>query len=408
VAAPLIVLGGVPAAQADPSPASSSTSSSTTSTVPPPTQAQINATQSQVGSIEQSIQNDQQKGAVLAQEYDAAQQQLQQDEAVLAATRSTLGSTQAALDAARRRLRNSAVNAYVYGNPSASVAALFNSSATTADAQSLYASTVIGDVAAAASAVRTDQSRLDAQQAAQKAQEQKAEAAAQHAQTLQDENNDQVNLTESALAVVKGTLANQVAAAAEAQAQRDAAAAALASNPALAQQDAGAAAAALGTAQAANPGGTVTPPTLPTGGTSPVVPTVPVGPSGATGGPGATAVTSAESQLGVPYQYGGETPEAGFDCSGLAQWSWRQAGAAIPRTTEDQWAVLPKVPLTQLQPGDLLYYFNLDGDNEVDHVVMFVGSGMYGPDTVIQAAYQGTTIAYSPLFTEGLIGAARP
>ena len=61
-----------------------------------------------------------------------------------------------------------------------------------------------------------------------------------------------------------------------------------------------------------------------------------------------------------------------------------------------------------LEPGDLLYYFNLDGDNQVDHVVMYVGSGPYGSDTVIQAPFTGATVQYAPLFTEGLIGAARP
>jgi cell wall-associated NlpC family hydrolase len=66
------------------------------------------------------------------------------------------------------------------------------------------------------------------------------------------------------------------------------------------------------------------------------------------------------------------------------------------------------VTLTQLQPGDLLYYKNLDGDNQVDHVVMYVGSGPWGVDTTIAAAHTGTNVALAPLFTAGLIGAARP
>jgi cell wall-associated NlpC family hydrolase len=66
------------------------------------------------------------------------------------------------------------------------------------------------------------------------------------------------------------------------------------------------------------------------------------------------------------------------------------------------------VPLTALQPGDLLYYFNLDGDNEVDHVVMYVGSGPWGVDTTIAAAHSGTDIELAPLFTAGLIGATHP
>ena len=66
------------------------------------------------------------------------------------------------------------------------------------------------------------------------------------------------------------------------------------------------------------------------------------------------------------------------------------------------------VPLSQLRPGDLLFYYNLDGDHQVDHVVMYVGSGPWGTSTIISAAHTGTNIALSPIFTYGLIGAARP
>ena len=113
------------------------------------------------------------------------------------------------------------------------------------------------------------------------------------------------------------------------------------------------------------------------------------------------AVQAAVSQLGVPYVFGGEEPGVGFDCSGLVQWAWGQAGVSIPRTTETQWPALPHVPLDALEPGDLLFYYNLDNDNQVDHVVMYTGSGPYGTDTVIQAPFTGSTVSYSPIFTEG-------
>ncbi len=120
------------------------------------------------------------------------------------------------------------------------------------------------------------------------------------------------------------------------------------------------------------------------------------------------AVQAAVSQLGVPYVFGGEQAGVGFDCSGLVQWAWAQAGVTIPRVTETQWPALTHVSLGALQPGDLLFYYNLDGDNQVDHVVMYAGSGPYGTNTVIQAPFTGATVSYSPIFTAGLIGAARP
>jgi cell wall-associated NlpC family hydrolase len=123
---------------------------------------------------------------------------------------------------------------------------------------------------------------------------------------------------------------------------------------------------------------------------------------------GLAAVRAAESQIGVPYVWGGETPGHGFDCSGLVQWAWAQAGIQIPRTTESQWPAMVHVPLNDLEPGDLLFYYNLDGDNTVDHVVMYVGTGEWGSSTVIAAAHTGTDVEFAPVFTNGLEGAARP
>ena len=66
------------------------------------------------------------------------------------------------------------------------------------------------------------------------------------------------------------------------------------------------------------------------------------------------AVAFAYDQLGCPYVYGGTGPcNLGYDCSGLVQAAWAAAGVAIPRDTYEQWAALPKVPLSDIEPGDL-------------------------------------------------------
>ena len=89
-----------------------------------------------------------------------------------------------------------------------------------------------------------------------------------------------------------------------------------------------------------------------------------------------------------------------FDCSGLAQAAWASAGVAIPRTTYEQWAALPHISTSALEPGDLLYF---DG---IGHVVIYVGGGQ-----IIDAPQTGSDVQKVPLagwYASSLVGAARP
>jgi cell wall-associated NlpC family hydrolase len=111
------------------------------------------------------------------------------------------------------------------------------------------------------------------------------------------------------------------------------------------------------------------------------------------------AVAFAYAQLGKPYQWGATGPGS-FDCSGLVQAAWAAAGVSIPRTTYEQWAALPHVSTSALEPGDLLY---MDG---IGHVVMYVGGGQ-----IIDAPQTGRDVEKVPLagwYASSLVGAARP
>src|SRR5262249_47375578 len=74
-------------------------------------------------------------------------------------------------------------------------------------------------------------------------------------------------------------------------------------------------------------------------------------------GAGATAAAAAQSVIGAPYVFGAAGPSS-FDCSGLTMWAWAQAGVYLPHSAAAQYASLPKVPLSDVQPGDIIYYDN--------------------------------------------------
>ncbi|MCZ9344062.1 C40 family peptidase, partial [Streptomyces sp. TRM76130] len=100
---------------------------------------------------------------------------------------------------------------------------------------------------------------------------------------------------------------------------------------------------------------------------------------------GDRALRFAVDQLGKPYQWGAEGPGS-YDCSGLTSVAWERAGTPIPRTSQEQWARLERVPLDRLRPGDLVVYFP-----EATHVAMYLGGGM-----VVQAPRPGAAVKVSP------------
>ena len=84
---------------------------------------------------------------------------------------------------------------------------------------------------------------------------------------------------------------------------------------------------------------------------------------------------AAMSRRGMPYVWGGAGPTT-FDCSGLVQWSFRQAGIVMPRVAADQALSGPSVPVSQLQPGDLLFYHTDPTDpTDISHVAIYLGNG---------------------------------
>jgi len=110
-------------------------------------------------------------------------------------------------------------------------------------------------------------------------------------------------------------------------------------------------------------------------------------------------VSAAESKLGDPYQWGGTGPDA-FDCSGLMQWAYGQAGIKLPRTSQEQRNAGTVISLAQAQPGDLITYsYPGESGNPTpgNHVGMFLS-----PGKMIDAPYTGADVRVDNIDTAHL------
>ncbi|KQO98237.1 C40 family peptidase [Leifsonia sp. Leaf264] len=100
---------------------------------------------------------------------------------------------------------------------------------------------------------------------------------------------------------------------------------------------------------------------------------------------GESIVEEAKKYLGIPYVFGAESPEDGFDCSGLVQYVLKQQGIDAPRLAHEQATIGTEVQggLANAQPGDLIVTTNSD------HIVIYAGDGM-----VVHAPTEGRTVSY--------------
>ncbi|QPK78524.1 C40 family peptidase [Corynebacterium lizhenjunii] len=101
---------------------------------------------------------------------------------------------------------------------------------------------------------------------------------------------------------------------------------------------------------------------------------------------GERVVAAARSAIGAPYGWGAAGPSS-FDCSGLTSWAYAQVGKSIPRTSQAQAAAGQRVPLDQIQPGDIVAYYG-----GASHVGIYAGNGV-----IIDALNSGSTVGERPL-----------
>lgn len=132
-----------------------------------------------------------------------------------------------------------------------------------------------------------------------------------------------------------------------------------------------------------------------------------VGPTGTTSttdtvtdgsGKGARALAFAKSQLGKPYRFASAGPSS-YDCSGLTSAAWAKVGVSLPRTSQSQIGVGRSVSKSELQPGDLVFYYG----SSPTHVGLYAGNGQ-----IIHSPRPGKTVEYASLDSMPFSGARRP
>jgi cell wall-associated NlpC family hydrolase len=355
----------------------------------------ISDAKAKAASIESELTQAQNQMSALSQQYDAAQEQLSKINSSITTTKAKVAADEAQVAKNKATLSKAAVTNYISDGTAAAQNPIFSGNEKTLGATTEYNKIAEGDISLAVANLHTAENSLNAQVSQLQGEQSQAQSQVAIEQNAVNQNAQAVQQQKNALAQEQGQIAQLV----QQQQQAEAAAAAKAAQQ---RQQAAAAAAAAAAAPRASSSVANSPSQSSGGGASLAGMSQAAPPPSSAGGAG--AVQAAESQIGVPYVWGGESPKGsgspGFDCSGLTAWSWGQVGVGLPHFSGAQMADSTPVPISDLQPGDLLFY----GPGGSTHVAMYVG-----PGTMIEAPFTGASVWTTGLRLGGdFVGAGRP
>lgn len=337
-----------------------------------------------------------QRISVLAEQVNNARLKADEVEAAAAALSAEVARTEEQVAAAKGRLRVQAVNAYMRGGQLPAVQLMITGTADDLALRQSYVKAVMGQERTALAELHRAQDERKVKQAGLN----EARTAARAALTTMEAGRRDAAAAEAAqrrtLAQVEGDLAALVA---EDRRRREEEAAQRVRQELERRQAEEEAArrrreadeqSRRSTTTTARPGTGSTPTTKPPPAPTPSQPTRPPA-AGAQ-----AAVEEARKQIGKPYEWGADGPDS-FDCSGLTQWAWRAGGKSLPHSSQAQYSATSRVPVAQIQPGDLTFY-----GNPIHHVGIYVGDGK-----MIEASQTGTPVRYASIYRSDLVGVGR-
>jgi cell wall-associated NlpC family hydrolase len=344
--------------------------------------AKLNAAQAQIAALSGQVNEADFKLSQLQGQISASQAQMAKDQHTVAVDMS--------------QLQVQAIADYTSAGTSNTATQLFTSNVNTSGIRSEYSSIATGNVTSTIDHLHTAQTQLASTQASLEQQKSQASAARNSLQGAESQASALANQDQATLTSVNANIQALVAQQQAAQAAAAQAAAQAAFNQKVQAAQAAQAARAAQAAQSSTGSGNGGSTGSSGGGSSD--PTGPSGPVPPVSSAAAVAVQAAESQVGVPYVWGGDSPSTGFDCSGLVMWAYAQAGISLPHYSGAQYDDTTHIPLADIEPGDLLFY----GPGGSEHVAMYVGGG-----SMVEAPYTGADVHITGVRTDGLAGVGR-